>query len=166
MTGGWRPSSTQCPPGCGLCCEKIALAGEAVERIFGPTYDARAADPEWAEPYPDDGPTPNPRGLSWRHDADFMRDHFQVLGVEYVGQLGAVHSADDRTVAITFTCDAFDPVERRCTAYEQRPLMCENYPFYGRNPLDRTDGREPINDLVCAFQADAGRKVLPIVEIR
>jgi Fe-S-cluster containining protein len=172
VTGGWPASSTQCPTGCGLCCEKIALAPAAVERIFGPTYDQRADDPEWAAPVPvddngrDPGGHPNPRGLSWLHDATFMREHFDVIGAEYIGQLGAVHRADDRTVAITFTCDAFDPTERRCTRYEERPLMCENYPFYGRDPLDREPGREPINDLVCAFQNDAGRRVLPLTVIR
>lgn len=147
MTGGWPGSTTQCPPDCGVCCEHITLPRRSIEQIFGPRFEENCATEVWtrvslgSDP---ERPVPNPRGLNTVHDATFIREYFDV---EPEG---------------TFSCRAFDAHARRCTMYDQRPLMCENYPFYGRDPAQLGD-RDPINDLVCAFQGDVPpRRVLPL----
>lgn len=61
---------------------------------------------------------------------------------------------------IVFECMHFDKHERRCTNYEGRPEMCSGYPWYGGAP------KEGVLGLTCSFQADLGRTVLPIVEVR
>lgn len=169
MTGGWPASTTQCPPGCGLCCERITLGPATIERIFGPAYDARAADPAWNQPTAGHGADgengiPNPRGLSWLHDASFIREHFHFHSVIAGHELSPRYHRDDNQPVIQFTCDAFDTATRSCTAYDERPLMCENYPFYGRPPSTADDG---INDLACVYQDDVpGRRVLPLEVLR
>lgn len=167
MSGGWPSSTTTCPPGCGLCCEEIALSDGAVERIFGPTYDERATKPDtWAAPESSSDKVPNPRHLSWLHDAEFIREHFHFLRREVVGTLSPQFGNDQSPTTI-FRCDAFDPEARACTRYDERPLMCENYPWYGRNPATREPTDHPVNDLTCVFQGDVpGRRVLPIIEVR
>lgn len=35
-------------------------------------------------------------------------------------------------------CDRFDPDARRCTAYDERPPICRDYPWYGREPGSHT----------------------------
>jgi hypothetical protein len=120
VTGGWPASSTQCPPDCGLCCERITLSFDTIERIFGPTYETRAADPAWQQPAAGHGADgendiPNPRGLSWLHDASFIREHFHFDALLAGHQLSPKYRRDDNQPVVTFTCDAFDPVARRCT---------------------------------------------------
>ncbi len=75
----------------------------------------------------------------------------------------------------TYKCDAFDADTRLCTAHEQRPPICRDFPWYGRDPLEDTapplatypDGR-PLLPLRCSFWADvpsdrwpAGTEPLP-----
>lgn len=60
-------------------------------------------------------------------------------------------------------CDVFDQATRRCTAYEQRPPICANYPAYGE-PLAPGHRKADGLPLVCAFQADV-RTVLPLVAV-
>lgn len=51
-----------------------------------------------------------------------------------------------------YECRDFDPVARRCMAYETRPPVCRNYPWYGNDP-------EPAKlDYLerCAFNSTGG----------
>lgn len=81
-------------------------------------------------------------GASDSYDAQFIREHLTFLEV------------GDRPM-IGFTCDAF--VDGRCTAYEARPKMCSEYPFYGRAPETA-----PLNS-TCTFHDQVpGRRVLPL----
>lgn len=40
----------------------------------------------------------------------------------------------DGIVWLRMRCDMFDPARRACTAYGDRPPVCERYPWYGREP--------------------------------
>lgn len=42
-----------------------------------------------------------------------------------------------------WTCDAFDPVARLCTAHAERPPMCSRYPWYGRPPSSYQHDTDP-----------------------
>lgn len=51
----------------------------------------------------------------------------------------------------------FDPVERRCTDYDNRPPVCRNYPWY--------DGAPEAGKAIpptCSYRADVG---LPVAEM-
>lgn len=37
-----------------------------------------------------------------------------------------------------WSCDAFDPDTRLCTAHATRPPVCSGYPWYGRQPVVST----------------------------
>lgn len=60
------------------------------------------------------------------------------------------------------TCDYFDKNTRLCTAHDDRPPICSDYPWYGQAPTRELADRN-INN-ICSFMADV-RTVLPIVEV-
>jgi hypothetical protein len=68
-----------------------------------------------------------------------------------------------------WVCDRFDPVGRVCLAHEDRPPVCRNYPWYGREP----DPGKITHDLSCSYLLDlppdqrpeGARPLLPIVDI-
>jgi Fe-S-cluster containining protein len=51
-----------------------------------------------------------------------------------------------------FNCDQFDPKTRMCMAHDDRPPICQGYPWYGQRPTF-----EKADDLprTCSFRADA-----------
>jgi Fe-S-cluster containining protein len=53
-------------------------------------------------------------------------------------------------------CDAFDPKTRTCLAYDDRPPICSNYPWYGQNP-----DAHSIASLRCSFCADVPKEDWP-----
>jgi Fe-S-cluster containining protein len=42
--------------------------------------------------------------------------------------------AKDTISEFFYTCLKFDPQTRLCTAHDERPPVCSNYPWYGRDP--------------------------------
>lgn len=63
---------------------------------------------------------------------------------------------------VVLRCINYDVEARRCLAYGHRPPACSMYPFYGDDPTttERTVGN------ACGYQAELGRTVLSIVEVR
>lgn len=59
----------------------------------------------------------------------------------------------DKTMLIK--CDFFDKTNRLCTAYEKRPAICSDYPWYGKDPVPG-DRNFPSR---CSFRADVGQTV-------
>lgn len=80
-------------------------------------------------------------------NADFIRANWTTL----------YGSAED---GWAHECAKFDKVTRRCTAYEDRPPICERYPWYGTEPR-----REAYLPPTCGYNGDV-RTMLPIVEVR
>lgn len=56
-----------------------------------------------------------------------------------------------------FNCAFFDPYTRQCTAYDARPNMCKNFPWYSRGPNPRSLNGLPY----CSFWED-----LPLADRR
>lgn len=117
---------------CGDCCEDLALNIDR-GRIL-----QRLAD--------------NYGTAGWRKDAVFIINNMLPTGK--VVRHG-------NTVKQVLSCQKFDTETRKCTAHDDRPYLCEGYPWYSKAPKqgDTTmKGR-------CSFLADA-YKMLPIVEVR
>ena len=68
----------------------------------------------------------------------FAARHWQATG------------AVDRDGRHAYTCAAFDPQTRLCTAHEDRPPVCRGYPWYDRPPT-RAEPRLPDR---CSHHAD------------
>lgn len=86
--------------------------------------------------------------------APFARQHWRDVTDEY--ELTPELAASIKCVA---RCDAFDPVTRACTAYEDRPPICSGYPWYGKAP-----NRSKLLNPACSYHADV-RTMLPLVEV-
>lgn len=76
---------------------------------------------------------------------------------------GTVQRQGNR-VKQTLQCAKFDKATRKCTAHNERPELCRRYPFYGKDPLEH--GADSTMGGRCTFLADAGYKMLPIVEVK
>lgn len=86
---------------CGDCCERIHL-GYGADKVF----DSLARN--W-EQHGDDA-----------LDQKFILTHWNLIEVaETDGQEDPL-----------FSCDFFDPATRQCGAYDQRPPVCQNFPWY------------------------------------
>jgi Fe-S-cluster containining protein len=91
-----------------------------------------------------------------RPQAVILREMWAPLGPL---EVGGVAFPDYVAVA----CIHYDVAGRSCGIYETRPPVCRDYPFYSREPnLEDMDGPR---DRVCGYQADVGRRVLPLVQI-
>lgn len=135
MQGARRHGSEEEGPGtpltagcarCGECCEKIWLnadprrwSAKALEGIPDPrTEDGWAY---WLEHGHKDADRDqvlanyDPAGHK-RADADFTAAHF------------AEHCDGH------WTCDAYDPEHGECTAHEDRPPLCQGFPWYDEPP--------------------------------
>lgn len=146
---------------CGHCCERITFVGSWTKLQAWADY-ARAWR-AWAMEHLLDG-----EDGGWDLDqgskdsianAEFMLAHWRPL-------------PEDATAAMPrFSCDAFDPVTRLCTAHTHRPPICRGYPWYGEDParFERPDLR--IGSSACSFWADvplekrpgAGLRLLPVL---
>lgn len=56
-----------------------------------------------------------------------------------------------------YSCDLFDPETRRCTAYDQRPPICRDYPWYGDPP----DPSKAIPK-TCVHRTEIGQTPVPV----
>ena len=70
------------------------------------------------------------------------------------------HRGDD---GVLLMCVNYDIESRACLAYDTRPPVCRDYPFYGKEADPALD---PGGRIACGYQAEAGRTVLPLVEVR
>lgn len=120
---------------CGDCCENIHLS---VDR--GSIVKALA--------------TGRVAGV-WAKDANFILKNMLPDGTV---------KRDGKYVKQTLQCAKFDKTTRKCTAHDERPQLCRQYPFYGKDPKDY--GGDTTMGGRCSFLADAGYKMLPIVEVR
>lgn len=118
---------------CGDCCENIHLSHD-LRRMRQELASGKAA------------------GV-WAKDANFILKNMIPDGT--VVRQGKVKQ--------TLQCLKFDKETRKCTAHNERPQMCRQYPFYGRDPLQ--SGGDTSMGGRCSFLADAGYKMLPIVEV-
>lgn len=132
---------------CGSCCDPVHFERERLEAILKWTTEALEGVPD---PGTDEGwehwlkhgyaASDRERAVCrfdpagrYRTDVDFIAAHWAPI--------------DDKTVA----CDAYDPETALCTAHENRPPVCRDYPWYGREPSE--DTRTDL-DPHCSYLAD------------
>lgn len=96
-----------------------------------------------------------------RADVEFTAEHWTEIRRDPDG--GAAYS-----------CDRYDPNTRLCTAHDDRPPVCRNYPFYGRpgdpSSLGLTPGGGPDCsywlDVPAADRPDKTRPLIPLTVLR
>lgn len=121
---------------CGDCCDPVLLSAGAAEYVFS-----------------DAAGVPEPGG-----QREWARRHLHFRRFRGEHQLTGSVRLD---AGVEFDCGYFDKATRQCTAYDDRPAMCRDYPFYGRQPqADSTMGGR------CSFLADVpGIRMLPVVAV-
>jgi Fe-S-cluster containining protein len=70
-----------------------------------------------------------------------------------------------------YRCDYFDPQSRTCTAHDQRPDICRNFPWYGAEPnawaASQVHPRcSYLLDLPAADRPPGARPLIPIEVLR
>lgn len=89
----------------------------------------------------------------YRQDAAFIAAHWVPL--------------DDDTCV----CNAFDPETRLCTAHEDRPPVCRDFPWYGAEPESWRSGDLMLQcsyllDLPPDQRPEGARPLIPLTVIR
>lgn len=126
---------------CGDCCERIWLAEDALWRIAERAPLSREdvnSDVEYWMARGDEAAALRVRANHL--DASFIARHWTVVE-EAEG--GAYHS-----------CDRFDRETRLCTAHDERPPICQGYPWYGHDPQSVVDERGIFLSPRCSFLED------------
>jgi Fe-S-cluster containining protein len=93
--------------GCGSCCAPVVISFDQWARIG---ESVRALDP--AQIHPDSAER-------W-YEQVFITAHMRPVGAE--------------NGKVFLECGFYDREHRACRAYDQRPAMCRNYPWYGAEP--------------------------------
>lgn len=109
---------------CGACCDPVHL--DWLQR------DKVDQWRDWFAEHPDDPPPPG-------SDQAFILAHWD----EYERYDGGAR----------YRCDRFDPDTRQCTAHDDRPDVCRNFPFYGR-PGDGAQLEVNPDGASCSYWAD------------
>lgn len=129
--------------GCGNCCAPVYLSYP----ISGVLAWLRAPDPAddetwrsywlgrggWTDEMREMAIARWQPGSPTRQNAEFMAEHWTEEWTD----------ADGSRVV---TCSAYDPDTRLCTAHENRPPICSDYPWYGEPPK-RKRALEKVADL-------------------
>jgi len=76
------------------------------------------------------------------HDDRFITQHWHPQGAFTEGS----------ETLLELRCDAFDSVTRLCAARDDRPPVCQDYPWYGEDPV--ASGRGPRLYGECSYLAD------------
>lgn len=87
---------------CGDCCDPVHLSLDAWLSILGFVAYERENDLTKPNVY----------------DAVFVAEHWHAVEITDRG-------------GVRLRCDAFDPETRLCTARDERPPICRNFPWYG-----------------------------------
>lgn len=141
---------TECAK-CGDCCEAITFRGDWNNLIAWAAWGREWR--EWAWEHLLDGEDGGMDEADAKSvaNSEFLLAHWRPL-------------AEDAPLPMPrFTCDAFDPVTRLCTAHLTRPPICRGFPWYGEVP------GEPyvrIGSLRCSFWADVPLSKRPGANLR
>lgn len=151
---------------CGSCCEPVPFTTEehqtvtawstaALRGVPGP-----GTDEGWAH-WLATGWTGERRhvaiarydpGGRWRQDADFIAEHWTPQGEHCV-------------------CDRYDPDTASCTAHDERPPVCRDYPWYRDGPTQERAARlEPqcsyLLDVAPTQRPAGARPLIPIEPVK
>jgi Fe-S-cluster containining protein len=141
---------------CGDCCERIFYWGDWNNLQQWAEWGRTVRD--WAGENPDDERgRMTEKQFALVANAEFILTHWRP-------------APEDAALPVPrFSCSAFDPISRLCTAHDSRPPICRGYPWYGEIP---EAGYERLASPRCSFWADvpldkrpgAGLRLLPILE--
>jgi Fe-S-cluster containining protein len=113
--------------GCGACCRVIMLeqSPEDVRQMAALT-----------------------RVLGIPSDHVFAAEHWRPLTREEAMARNPFYTSRLRPDVHLYACDRLGP-DGRCLAYEERPLVCRGYPWYGEPPKAM-----PLADAECGYRVD------------
>jgi len=113
--------------GCGACCRVILLeqSPEEVRQLAALT-----------------------RVLGIPSDHTFVAEHWRPLTRAEAMTRNPFYTSRLAPDAHLYTCDRLGD-DGRCLAYEERPLVCRGYPWYGGAPRDM-----PLADEECGYLVD------------
>lgn len=100
--------------GCGDCCAAITCN---TTKVF---LRAQLADPD--------------SSVENRENAEFMLKHWRRITKAEAHRLQPYLEVFNDQPIIFWRCDAFDYTTRRCTAYDARPPICRDFPWYTYGP--------------------------------
>lgn len=107
-----------CAPGCGQCCELVALKGSPESYRF-------LLDRFPPEAVSDDD----------RRNAEWIVTRMWRIPVAMAVEINARRVAQNPHNRF-YLCSAFNAETRQCMAYEQRPPFCRVFPWAGRSPTN------------------------------
>jgi Fe-S-cluster containining protein len=113
--------------GCGACCRVLVLteSPEDVRQMAALT-----------------------RVLGIPSDHQFAAEHWRPLARDEAMRRNPFYTARLAPDAHLYTCDRLGD-DGRCTAYEERPLVCRGYPWYADPPREI-----PLPDPDCGYKID------------
>lgn len=141
--------ATECN-GCGGCCDPVTS-------IFTPSDLARLP--------PD---AVDDRTRRWLlHDLERIpRREGLAASPHLTGGGRTTFSMDGRTgqpvvaFSVFYRCRLYDAESRRCTDYDNRPQVCRDFPFEGRQGAELTEwDHAAALPFECSFRADIGQPV-------
>jgi len=124
--GSSAPLAGECN-GCGACCRVLVLeqSPDDVQRMAALT-----------------------RVLGIPSDHAFAAEHWRPLTREEAMRRNPFYASRLSPDAYLYTCDRLGD-DGRCTAYEERPLVCRGYAWYGQPPREM-----PLADEECGYRVD------------
>lgn len=117
---------------CGDCCDPVMLQNSLAKIL---EYEHIESDV--------------PIDVKNRHLARFARENWVEIDVR-------------EGFKSTVYCKKFDRVKRTCTAQDDKPYVCSEYPYYGQEPVESDRGDYLYAR--CSFNQDF-RTYLPIVSV-
>lgn len=111
---------TVCKPNCGKCCDPVTFNITAWYRMIYEHGDGERA--RYAESVA--------AGQMEQGNADYQLRNVDFINKHWTPQ----RDQDLWSNLVLLQCDKFDHETRTCTAYEDRPPICSDYPFYGADP--------------------------------
>ena len=88
------------------------------------------------------------RVLGIPSDHIFAAEHWRPLTRAEAMERNPFYTSRLAPDAHLYTCDRLGD-DGRCLAYEERPLVCRGYPWYGGAPRDM-----PLADAACGYLVD------------
>jgi Fe-S-cluster containining protein len=120
--------------GCGACCRVLTLA-ESPEQVRQMAALTRV--------------------LGIPSDHQFAAEHWRPLTRDEAMRRNPFYTSRLPSDAHLYACDRLGD-DGRCTAYDERPLVCRGYPWYGAPPRDMV-----LADPECGYLVDVPDRSRP-----
>lgn len=93
----------------------------------------------------------------------FIAQHWRIL---------SAYPDEDGKHWLRIRCDVYDPLHRACSAHEDRPPVCKDFPWYEEEP--GSEGRAEYLNRQCSYLADippsdrpeGSRPLIPLTVLR